>query len=231
MTVVSFGTLAAALFFVFSTGAAHAVYKCGNVYQDRPCDEKGPQAHLTPGMRPAQSTTPAGAPAAAAAGSPFAAACARVGEEAQKVSWKREGGATREKQLAETPASANIIESVYRKRGSAPEIRAAVEAECFAEKQQAADTAAAIAALQAQQRAAQVSAPVSQSAPPPAAATSAAPTQKTAAAAGPSSSCPAWRSRMDTINAEFRQGGTAAHMESLHNRRRDVEKLMREGNC
>src|SRR5512133_1262148 len=89
MAVVLSGLLAA--------GAAHAVYRCGNVYQDRPCDDNGPQPHLTPGMKAPKPQ--AASPAAAA--SPCAPACARVGEQAQQVAWKREAGATQDKQLAE----------------------------------------------------------------------------------------------------------------------------------
>ena len=159
---------------LLASGAAHAVYRCGNVYQDTPCDGGGPQPHLTPGVRSAPQSSPT-SPKASAAGvaapaqSQFAEACSRVGQMAQQMVWKREGGATQEAQLSQLPSTGSraemtkTLESVYRKRGSAPEIRAAIEAECVAEKQQAADTAAAIKALQAQQ------APAA-AAPPPASA-------------------------------------------------------------
>ena len=242
MSIASVGRIAAIFWLgLMAASAAHAVYRCGNVYQDRPCDDKGPQTHLTPGMK--NTPAPGGtASPAAAAPSQFAEVCSRIGQDAQKVVWKREGGATQEKQMAELPNTGNraeaaaIIESVYRKRGSAPEIRAAVEAECVAQKQQAADTAAAIRALQTQQaqQGGMAAAPASTAAPaasgaganPPAAAP-----QKTSLPAGPSSSCPSWRSELDSINAEFRKGGSAARMEQLQNRRRDTEKSLRDGRC
>lgn len=232
MTIALIARAAAVLSFsLLATGAAHAVYRCGNVYQDRPCDEKGPQAHLTPGMKAA----PAAGPSAATAASPFAAACTRAGEEAQKIVWKREAGATQEKQMAELPntgsraAMASIIDSVYRKRGSAPEIRAAIEAECVAEKQKEADDAAALKLLLQSRQA-------GGAAPAPAAAAGDAPSEAPAArkgqaTIGASSSCPSWRSEQETINAEFRKGGNAVRMEQLQNRRRDVEKQLRDGRC
>lgn len=239
MTVTSFGRAAAVLLFsLLAASAAHAVYRCGNVYQDRPCDDKGPQTHLTPGVKaapsPAASPAPAtgGSPAQPAGASPFAPACARVGDEAQKIAWKREGGATQEKQVAELANNGNraetaaLIDSVYRKRGSAPEIRAAVEAECIAQKQQAADTAAALAALRAQQGA---SAPAP--AMPDAAARPAASAQKTAQPAASSASCPSLKASLDSVNADLRRGGNANNMEQLHHRRRSYEQAIREGRC
>jgi hypothetical protein len=234
MSISIFGRAAAILLWALSAaGSAHAVYRCGNVYQDRPCDDKGPQAHLTPGMK-------APAPQGGAA-SPFAPACARLGQEAQMVMWKREGGATQEAQLAELSGNASrrelakVIESVYGKRGSAPEVRAAVEAECIAEKQQAADTAAAIRALQAQQaqqaqRSPQqpgiATAPTQTSPPAPATVQ-----QRTAAPTGPDPSCSSWRADLNQVTSESRVGGSAAKMEELQSRRRSIERQMNAGRC
>src|SRR6188474_1366834 len=94
---------------VLSTAPAFALYRCGNVFQDKPC-ESGNQVILSPSGRPATQApaAPSAAPAGAAATRPstsnsasFAIACSRVGEQAQRIVWKREGGATVEQQLAE----------------------------------------------------------------------------------------------------------------------------------
>jgi hypothetical protein len=231
MTIASLSRVAAVLSFsLMAAGTAHAVYRCGNVYQDRPCDEKGPQAHLTPGMKAAPA---AGAgPTAATAASPYAATCARAGEDAQKVVWKREAGATQERQLAELPntgsraAMAGIIDSVYRKRGSAPEIRAAVEAECVAEKQKEADEAAALKLLLQRQAAGAAPAPAAAQAP-----TDSPATHKAQASTGPSPSCPGWRSSLESVKSEMRVGGSAAAMEDLQNRRRAIDKKLLDGRC
>jgi hypothetical protein len=241
MTIASLGRTAAVLLSgMLVASAAHAVYRCGNVYQDRPCDDNGPQTHLTPGMK--ATPTPSGAAPAAKSASPFAASCARAGEEAQKIVWKREGGATQEKQVAELPntgsrdAMLNIIESVYRKRGSAPEIRAAVEAECIAEKQKEADTAAAMKLLLESQKAGMV--PASAGAAPAATNPAAAPASATAqqpttpvAAKKENSSCPGWRSELESVNNGLRKGGSVGSMEQMQNRRRDVEKRLSDARC
>ena len=237
MNAVSLVRAAAIVLAFAASGAAHAVYRCGNVFQDTPCDAAGTQ--MTPGgVRPsppsARAAAPAPAGAAATGASPFAAACSRIGEEAQKMVWKREGGATQERQLAELPAGnrpemAKVLDSVYRKRGSAPEVRAAIEAECVAERQQAADQAAVLRAL--------LPANAGQAGAVPAASNgadasaSAAGAAKPQAVAGPSSACAGWRRDLDSINGQLRAGGNAASMERLQSQRRGLEKSMSEGRC
>lgn len=65
-----------------------------------------------------------------------------------KIVWARESGATREQQLGWGTQSQQLVDSAYSyyKRGSAPEIRAAVEAECVADKERQAAALAATAA-------------------------------------------------------------------------------------
>ena len=225
-------------------GAAHAVYRCGNVFQDTPCDAAGTQ--MTPGgVRPSQSAPRAAAPApagaAATGASPFAAACSRLGEEAQKMVWKREGGATQERQMADLPAGnrqemAKVLDSVYRKRGSAPEVRAAIEAECVAERQQAADQAAVLRTLlPANGGQAGVSPAASNGADAAASAASAAAAVATAAkpqtASGPNAACPGWRRDLESVNVQLRAGGNAASMERLQAQRRGLERSLSDGHC
>jgi hypothetical protein len=230
---------AAAIVFAFvASGAAHAVYRCGNVFQDTPCDAAGTQ--MTPGgVRPSQpaprGATPAPAGAAAAAASPFAPACSRLGEEAQKMEWKREGGATQERQLAELPAGnrqemAKVLDSVYRKRGSAPEVRAAVEAECVAERQQAADQAAVLRALLPANASQAGLAPGTSSAAE-ASASAASAAAKSQTTGGPAPACAGWRRDLESVNAQLRSGGNAAAMERLQAQRRSLEKSLGDGRC
>ncbi len=222
-------TLSLALLALLATPYAHALYRCGNVYQDRPCANPESEVRLAPAGR---SVT--GAPAAAT-GTAFAQVCARMGQEAQKVAWKREAGATQEKQLAELPPGgsreemATVIASVYSRRGSAPEIKAAVEAECRAEKQREADQAAALAALQPQG-----------AKPLPAAATGGAPAQdagqKQAAtsrvpAADPRAACPNLRAMDASLREQMRAGGSAATMEMLNAQRRTLDQRLSDARC
>jgi hypothetical protein len=241
MNTVSLLRAGAVVLALAASGAAHAVYRCGNVFQDTPCDAAGTQ--MTPGgVRPpaptARGVAPAGAAAAPAGNSPFAPACSRLGEEAQKMVWKREGGATQEHQMAELPAAnrqemATVLDSVYRKRGSAPEIRSAIEAECIAEKQQAADKAAVLRALLPANSAQTGIAPAAAGSGATAAGTGEAPstTAKAPAANGPSPACPNWRRDLEMVNAQLRSGGNAASMERMQIQRRSLEKSLSENRC
>jgi hypothetical protein len=130
---------------------AQALFRCGNSYQDKPCTTAAVESPVNPAIR--NATVPSTPAAAKAAASPFAAACARMGNEAQRIVWNREAGATREKQIAEVPRGhaydemVQTIDAVYTKRGTAPEIRGQIEAECLVQKQKQADAAAALKAL------------------------------------------------------------------------------------
>jgi hypothetical protein len=130
---------------------AHALFRCGNSYQDKPCTTAAAESTVNPAIR--NATVPTTPSTAKPAASPFAAACARMGNEAQRIVWNREAGATREKQIAELPRGhaydemVQTIDAVYTKRGTAPEIRGQIEAECLVQKQKQADAAAALKAL------------------------------------------------------------------------------------
>ncbi|MES2938487.1 MAG: DUF4124 domain-containing protein [Pseudomonadota bacterium] len=224
-------TLRAAALLVGALLAAPAgatMYRCGNVFQDRPCDAGVTEQRITPGgARPAAA--PANPPAPVAAVSPFAVACARVGETAQRIVWKREGGATLEKQVNEAHGNADLvatINAVYARRGTAPEIRTAIETECVAERTKQAEAAEALKALQKQ---AGPASPV-QAAPAPAA--DAAPAAAVVpAAAKPNPMCTSWRRDLASIEAQLRAGGKAAAMESLQNQRRSTEKQLSDAKC
>ncbi|MGZ5194387.1 MAG: hypothetical protein ACXWJM_03410 [Ramlibacter sp.] len=242
MNAVSRLRVAAIVLALAASSAAHAVYRCGNVFQDTPCDAAGTQ--MTPGgVRPSQPAARGAAPAPAAAAttgaSPFAAACSRLGEEAQKMVWKREGGATQERQMANLPAGnrqemAKVLDSVYRKRGSAPEVRAAIEAECVAERQQAADQAAVLRALLPANGGQAGLAPAATAAPSAAAEGTAGESSTAAkpkAASGPNPVCVGWRRDLDSVNGQLRAGGNAASMERLQAQRRGIEKSLSDSHC
>jgi hypothetical protein len=231
--------LAAALIAVVAAGtapgASAGLFRCGNVFQDRPCESGVQQEILKPGRSGAST---GGAPTAATKASPYAGVCGRMGEHAQRMVWQREGGATIERQMADLPRGADrqelqlVLESVYAKRGSATEIRGQVEAECVQRKQ---DSAAAAEALRdLQQRANQ---PGGVAAPPPSATPVTAreqpppATQPAAKGAQPSGLCASWREQRTAIEARLRSGGSAQTMEMYQRQRRDVEKQMSEGNC
>jgi hypothetical protein len=218
---------------VLSGAPAMAMYRCGNVFQDKPC-ESGPEVRLSPSGVPArqQSATPAAPAAAPVAGQAFAATCARIGEHAQRVAWKREGGATQEQQLAERASNlppgehAKTVASVYSRRGSAPEIRSAVEAECLVDKQKEADAAELLTRMR-QQAGEPARAPRE-----PAAAASRPEATPMAGSGKPSAAaCASLKKSLDNVRARMAQGGSSRQMESLQNDRRSAEASLRSSGC
>jgi hypothetical protein len=221
---------------------ALAMYRCGNVFQDKPC-ESGPEIRLSPSGRPTSAppaaraaSAPAAAPATATPSS-FTVACARVGEQAQRIVWKREGGATQEQQLAERVTGLSQAEhgktvaAVYARRGSAPEVRAAIEAECVAERQKEADAAALLNQLR-KQAGETPAAPAAGPAPAPGAAADSAQASPAPADGKPSAAtCSRLRSALADVNARLTQGGNARAMEALQNERRSAEASLRSSGC
>ncbi|MGE3349928.1 MAG: hypothetical protein AB7I35_21065 [Ramlibacter sp.] len=217
---------ALALCLTLSVLPAHALYRCGNVFQDRPCDASG-------AVRAAPATVPS-APTPAATRKPpsaFTAVCARIGLDAQRFVWKREGGATLEQQMADLPNAHNrnelarTLESVYQHRGSAPEIRAAIEADCLVEKQKAADAAAALKNLQ-EAAARAPAAPV----PPTGTAPGATAVRPPAVVDG-KARCADLKRERDALLERGRAGGSAATMDSLNDQKRRVDAAMGEARC
>lgn len=141
-------TVAALCIMLHLDAGAQRMYRCGSAYQDRPCEGKqeGKVLRDFSGSAPvanAQSKD---------------AQCSQRGAEAMKIVWRRESGAMREQQISALEGqpiqglshgeSVALIESVYQKRGSAPEVRAAIEAECVAEKERLVQAAALAAAAE-----------------------------------------------------------------------------------
>jgi hypothetical protein len=225
------------LFLALCAVPSWAMYRCGNVFQDRPCDAGVPEQRLGPGGQVPAAPKPAAASPGAAGSTRFAAACARVGERAQAMTWRREAGATLEKQIAELPNDGNraentaLLQSVYARRGSAPEIRSAIEAECVVERQKQAEAAELLKALQQQ---AGQTAPASRAAEAPTASEADnAPKAQPVANRPPSNKglCDSLRSQKDSAEAALRRGGSAATMESHQNQRRSIEQSMSQARC
>lgn len=209
------------------SASAHAqkMYRCGNTYQDRPCS--GEQQGKVLG------STGVPQPSAAPAAEGY---CGQRGASAQKIMWAKEAGRTEEMQLSAASGAEErkLIAEVYRKRGSSVEVRAAIEADCTAERQRAAQAAALIEAaakLQEQDKPA--------AATPPAAATSAnseaaaVRQQQEAAreAASKKSRCSTLANHLEDIRNSQRSGGSAATMDSLRQQQRKTEKEWGDAGC
>lgn len=221
--------LAVAMLFVlagcFFPAHAQKMYRCGNTYQDRPCagEQQGKVIGSTGAKRPTAVAT-------AVDGH-----CAQTGAKAQKIMWAKEAGRTEEMQLAAAAGAEErkLIAEVYRKRGSSVEVRAAIEADCVAARQRAAQAAALIEAaarLQGQDRPAAAA---------PAAATSAGidaaarRRQEAAAhaAAGRKARCDAIAARLEGIRSSQRTGGSAATMDRLRQQQQKTEREWGDAGC
>jgi len=221
------GIAAGTLLMLLGTGAqAQKMHRCGNVYQDRPCDTAEPGKEV-------RNFDNAPRPVAATGTD---SQCRQRGIDSQKIVWSREGGALAEKlrAAASSEEEKTLITEVYGKRGSAPEVRASIEADCIAAKKQAEQAAAALAAIPKMpgSPAAGV-APARPQAQEPMAAEAAqggnasmqrsAATQKTL--------CSSINTKIEGIQKSLRSGGSVAVMESLNQRRRDAEAERSRAGC
>jgi hypothetical protein len=213
---------------------AQKMYRCGNAYQDRPCEGAQPQGKTVSnwgGSSSGGSLTKDGP-------------CSRRGADALKVVWARDNGAQREQQIADvdrlglsTPSAeerVQIIESVYAKRGSAQEIRVAVESECLAEKERQAQ-AAALAATAAR-IAGGGAAPVPGARGPSESDIERMEARRQAemeanAAAFKQSRCADLARQYENLRSQERTGGSAATMARHAERRRELDDRQRREGC
>jgi hypothetical protein len=218
--------LAAALALLCAPAQSQTMYRCGKVYQDRPCDA-GTKGKAM-GSTGVEAATPSGG---------GDAECAQRGKDSLKIVWSREGGATEERLLSETRSGSQqqFIRDVYRRRGSAAQVQAAVEADCVAEKERM-RAAMAAAALSGQPLPASpaVREPMQPAADPEAEARRKwEREQKQAAAAAESRkrTCDGYNRQMESLRARERSGGSAATMDSLNAQRRDLRERMGKAGC
>lgn len=229
----------AAVLLICAQAQAQRMYRCGNQYQDTPCGggQKGQTVNTSgSGKSPGQSSSDP--------------ECARRGAAAQQLMITREAGVTREKQLAsidtknlslgQNLAEKNLVASVYSKRGSTPEVRAAIEAECVADKENATQALALRQAAAALEEKGAVKPATGNTAAQPAAVTgsngqSTQPAGATSASndadAAKKAQCSAFTAQLDSIRASQRTSGSASQMESLNERRRGIENQQRSAGC
>jgi hypothetical protein len=211
---------------------AQTMYRCGKTYQDRPCDA-GQQGRAVGSATSSQAGIPA----------TVHADCAQRGSDAVKFVWAREAGATAERQYAdidekrisaaEKAYERQLVADVYRRRGTAPEIRAAIQAECVAQKEQAAALAAALRAAQGQNPAAGApAAPAGPSAEEQKAAQERRRDEQAAREAERKRTrCASLNASLESARGRSRAGGSAQAMERYRDDERRVESQIREAGC
>jgi hypothetical protein len=220
--------LLAGLSLACACAQAQTMYRCGNVYQDRPCDA-GKAGR-------AVGSTGTGAPAGRSAVTD--AECAQRGKDSLKIVWAREGGAAEERLLAQaaTAAQKRLVQDVYRRRGAASQVQAAVEADCVAEKEKA-ERDAALAAAEAvrAQREGRSPSVTGDAVPQPAADPDADARTRSQEAAQEAerkkSACAQYNTQLDSLRVRERTGGSAATMDSLNEQRRSLRDQMSRAGC
>ena len=208
---------------LFSAGAqAQPMYRCGNVYQDRPCTSDVPQRQV-PGTGGAAKSETVGASKSAGVD----ADCKRRGEAAKVVVWGRETGLTASDQNAKATSAEqrSVIADVYTRRGRSVDIQAGVEADCMAEKERVAQAAALMLAAD------KLLAKPSGAAPIAPAVESVAGQGSVVAQATPSSQCPQIKENLKVIAEQQRVGGNSVRMESLNQQRQGLDKRSTELRC
>jgi hypothetical protein len=196
---------------------AQTMYRCGNVYQDRPCDAG------KPGRAVGSTRTDAAAPAVARVD----AECAQRGKDSLKIVWSREGGATLERLLdeAKTAEDKRLVRDVYRRPGGASTVQAAVEADCVVEKQKAEEeTAKAIAAALKAGRDGTLPAPEPASPQRPQERAAHEPDRK-------KQQCAQLDAQLESLRARERAGGDVRRMEALNDERRALRAQMSRAGC
>jgi len=224
---VAFAVWAAAWLALPVSAVGQTMYRCGNNFQDTPCQG---------GVQVKQMARPA-APAHADTAPVIDPQCTARGEASLKIIWTREAGATMDRQLAEarTPEQQRLIASVYAKRGSAPSIRSQIEAECQDEQDKRKQAAALAAA------AAQISAGLPSNAAPSNPALSqqgAVPTTQIgqSVATGSTDSahktiCNNLSAQLESLRQKQRAGGKAKQMDSMNEQKSNLEAQLKSNGC
>ena len=200
---------------------AQKVFRCGSKYQDQPCDSATPSKEvrgLASGSAPATSSGPVAD-----------ANCAKRGADAQQIMWAREAGKTAEAQTAQATSEdqRRLIADVFNRRGSALEVRNAVQANCMEEKAQAAQAAALLAAALKAQGAAPAAPPGAPNSTP---ATAGSQTEQQVSYDS-KHRCDSLSSQLESIRNRQRTGGNTKTMDSLAQQRQTIEKAARDAGC
>jgi hypothetical protein len=217
---------------VAAQAQAQTMYRCGSVYQDRPCD---------PGKtgRVVGSAGTGAAPATRAGG--IDPECVQRGRDSNKIVWAREGGATEERLLSEATSARErrLIQNAYRRPGAASTVQAAVEADCVVEKQREEQEAALAiaAALKTRREGGETglqSSDLQAGAEPKAqeqAAQLAAQQRADRDAEYKKRQCARYGEDMERLRNRERAGASASTMDSLNEQRRSLRERMSKAGC
>ncbi|RZI84573.1 MAG: hypothetical protein EOP38_08450 [Rubrivivax sp.] len=211
--------------------AGGTMFRCGSSYQDRPCDAGQPSKVV--GSGGARATTQAVAAPASVDGD-----CADRGTRAKQIAWGKEAGKTADVQVAAARSEdeRQLVTQVYRQRGSSLDVQNAVQAECMAQKERAAQAAALME---------QAGKLLGQNKPSGASSSGLAegvgrevvaappslPPVNQQAASDKKARCQSLNSDLSSITSSQRAGGGMEHMEQLNRQRQTAAKALRDAGC
>jgi hypothetical protein len=228
-SLIAVAALLGGMLFSASAGA-QTMYRCGNKYQDRPCDA-GQQG---------KAIGSTGTSSQAASGSTDAE-CAQRRTDAQKMMWAREAGTTAEVMLAELETQRisasqkaqqrKLVLAVYQKRGTAPEVAAAIAADCMAEKERAAQAAALAAEIMKAQGQGQVQPAAPAGTQSQASGASQGQDAAAAQAAQKKAQCDSLNAQLESNSSNARAGGSPATMDRYNREREVIHGKRRDAGC
>lgn len=219
-----------ALIGVAGNAYPQTMYRCGKSLQDRPCDAG------QSGQAIGRTSAPAEGVASKTAGKSVTASsdaqCAQRGIDAQKIKWEKEAGMTEQAQLSlpKDGAQRQLISDVYQRQGSAPQIRAAVEADCIKENERQAQAAAVIAAaakLLPQNSPSPSASPVVVTMPSGNLTSQKATDDSTSRVAR----CAYLQRSADDLRERQRIGGSSSTMDALNRERQQIDRSISETGC
>ena len=114
---------------------AGTLYRCGNTFQDTPCQGTNNAASNKP-LKTIKTGTTTAATTTNPAVIPVDSNCKARGEAAKKISWDREVGVTADAQIEANKYgyAPSLIREVYTHRGSSLEVRNKIEQSCMEQK-------------------------------------------------------------------------------------------------
>ena len=160
-----------------------------------------------------------------------------------KVVWAWEGGASAERQLDEINRGSGVSEAlkvqdrrlvadVYRQRGTSNQVRARIEAECMAEKEEKARAKAlADALIKSGVKPQPSSTPGGTTTAPAGAAAQAGTSSSEREAAERKSRCRNLNAQLQSVRDQQRTGGSAATMDQLNRSYQNVTRGLAEAGC
>jgi len=123
-----------AAFAIYSTATmAGTLYRCGNSFQDTPC-QGATNATSSKPLKTTKTDNNVTAQNSNSQPQKVDSDCKARGDASKNISWDREVGVTMEAQIEKNKYAPNLIKEVYSHRGSSLEVKSMIEQDCMQQK-------------------------------------------------------------------------------------------------